>query len=547
MYCRRHEIRYAVSLILICWSSVIARADQATADAGDQIPAAIAAKLDRGLDPDSQQSLRVFVRLRDQMFVRSGDYERFAAQHSGRGRRSLRMQVLNTLRGKSKSSWQKVAQPVQALEIEQVRRYWIVNGFACRATGAACAALAKLPEVDFVYLQRGGARQERFLSAPPDPARAAQMRDMYRRVLSEWKDDSAQPFSAAGLSVPWNVTRIRADLAWKQEQAWGQGVTVALMDSGLMETPSLTAALWKNPDEQLNQKDDDGNGLIDDIFGYDFAADSFYAIGDGAQRTHGSMCGGIIAGRPLNTLKLATGVAPRSRLMMLRGMGLLRAYEYAVTQGADVVSMSYMYTQQNIGHYRGLYRLAHEHLAAAGVISVGGAGNFGPSGRPSLPDGRQIATPKDIPCVIAAAGIHENGQVPGFSSRGPCSWTGIKFYDDYPLDAPLKKPDVCGCIGGFPVWGRPSALRKNWTLVARESEKISLIRGPQGNSFSGPHAAGVVALMLSVNPDLNAWDIQRLLQQTCRDLGPPGWDPIHGAGLLDALKAVRAAKAHMTE
>ncbi|MEO1999609.1 MAG: S8 family serine peptidase [Planctomycetaceae bacterium] len=137
--------------------------------------------------------------------------------------------------------------------------------------------------------------------------------------------------------------------------------------------------------------------------------------------------------------------------------------------------------------------------------------------------------------------------MPDFSSRGPCSWTGVKFYDDYPLGAPLKKPDVSGCIGGFPVWGRPAALRKGWTVVSRESAEIGLIRGPQGNSFSGPHAAGVVALMLSANPDLTAWDVQRLLRQTCRDLGDPGWDPIHGAGLLDALAAVRAAKQHVPQ
>ena len=61
-------------------------------------------------------------------------------------------------------------------------------------------------------------------------------------------------------------------------------------------------------------------------------------------------------------------------------------------------------------------------------------------------------------------------------------------------------------------------------------------------SFSGPHAAGVAALMLSVNPELNAWQVKRLMEETCKDLGAPGRDPVFGAGLLQARDAVRAAK-----
>ncbi|MFZ5832455.1 MAG: S8 family serine peptidase, partial [Planctomycetota bacterium] len=66
--------------------------------------------------------------------------------------------------------------------------------------------------------------------------------------------------------------------------------------------------------------------------------------------------------------------------------------------------------------------------------------------------------------------------------------------------------------------------------------------GPQGNSFSGPHAAGIAALMLSVNPELKPWELKQLMEQTSTDLGEKGWDPYHGAGLLDALAAVRSAK-----
>jgi subtilisin family serine protease len=71
---------------------------------------------------------------------------------------------------------------------------------------------------------------------------------------------------------------------------------------------------------------------------------------------------------------------------------------------------------------------------------------------------------------------------------------------------------------------------------------MALVVGPRGNSFSGPHAAGVAALMLSVNPDLCAWEVKELMEKTCRDLGLKGRDYTYGAGLLQANHAVRAAR-----
>ena len=67
------------------------------------------------------------------------------------------------------------------------------------------------------------------------------------------------------------------------------------------------------------------------------------------------------------------------------------------------------------------------------------------------------------------------------------------------------------------------------------------LRGPRGNSFSGPHAAGVAALMLSANPELPAWRVKELMEATCKDLGEEGRDTTYGAGLIQADAAVRAA------
>ena len=217
-------------------------------------------------------------------------------------------------------------------QIRAVARFWIVNGIACDATPQACRTLAARGEVAFIYRQRGPVLQHVRLAAgrrrqpgAGEQDRSEQQKQVYEQVLAQWKDDSSEPLSTEGVQIPWNLKRIQADAAWGQEKATGRGVVVALCDTGLMTAPALVRALWRNPKEKLNGRDDDANGYVDDLFGYDFAARSYYALGDAARMPHGSMCGGIVAGRPLNDKKIITGVAPRARLMVLRGMGYLKA------------------------------------------------------------------------------------------------------------------------------------------------------------------------------------------------------------------------------
>jgi len=508
-------------------------------------PALGADKLDDGIAP-GEQFRPVFVRMTTQLLAGGGAYEKFCRANASRRRLKLRSEVLATLKRNSDKSFKAIAPTVGKLRrgggLKALQRYWIVNGFACLATGDACAVLAKDSGVAFVYLQSMRTGQHKIPRSGLPHRAVAGYKQVYQRIIDKWTDDSKDPVTAKGFSLPWNAKRIKADQAWARHGATGKGVVVAMFDSGLLVTPSLTAALWRNPGEKFNGKDDDSNGYVDDIFGWDFARDSWYALGDGTTRTHGSMCAGIVAGRPLNSNKLITGVAPRARLMILRGAGSrLEAYQYALTNGADIISMSYMLVGVKLGHYRGVFRLAHEHLAAAGVVAVGGAGNFART----QPRGSQIAMPKDIPCVITAAGVNEDGSKAPASSEGPCYWSGVKFYDDYPRTSPLLKPDVTGCFGGYPVWGRPAMIkmsRGRWKLATDEGGGIGLIIGPQGNSFAGPHAAGVAALMLSANPDLTAWRVKELMELTCTDIGKKGRDYTFGAGLLNALRAVEAAK-----
>jgi len=73
--------------------------------------------------------------------------------------------------------------------------------------------------------------------------------------------------------------------------------------------------------------------------------------------------------------------------------------------------------------------------------------------------------------VIAAAGVLEDGAAPPFSSRGPCNWDEVPFFEDYAANAPLQKPDVAACIGGFPVWHWATGPRGRRVEVAWQDDE----------------------------------------------------------------------------
>lgn len=502
------------------------------------------APCDSGLDK-SEAPTAIFVRMRDQLFADGSAYPAYCKQHATTKRSQLRAANLASLHKRADDSWQQVARQITKLResgsLRDLQRFWIINGFAAMATGEAVRALQQLPAVAFVHKQTQPGRSQQHIAKRAANWLRKRQRDETAALTMLAKHAKESAFEADGLTIPWNLQSIRADKAW-QLGATGKGVTIAMLDSGVLCFEPLVQALWQNPGEQLDGKDTDGNGFVDDLFGWDFGGNTRFVVGDGA-KSHGTMCGGILAGRPWGDQKTVTGVAPRAQLMVMRGTGKLRAYEYAASMGADVLSMSYMWVNVELGSYRAVFRTAHEHLAACGIVAVGGAGNFARTAK----EGHQITLPKDIPCVIAAAGIAKNGKVPGFSSRGPCTWHDVPFFRDYPKSAPLHKPDVTTCAADIPVWHWVKFPGRNHEVVWRDERGFGLIVGPRGNSFSGPHAGGTAALMLSVQPELTPWRVQALMIEACQDLGKTGWDATHGHGLLQADKAVLAARAATVE
>ncbi len=231
--------------------------------------------------------------------------------------------------------------------------------------------------------------------------------------------DQQWALANSGQSVSGTTGTAGADIdavqAW--EQATGnEAVVVAVVDTGCHLThPDLAANLWVNSGEIAdNGIDDDHNGYVDDLQGWDFADEDNYPQDVSG---HGTHVAGIIAARADNA-KGITGVARQVRIMPLRFMNgfdtgtvadAIAAIGYALTQGARIVNCSW----GSGGYSSSLYNV----MASANALFVCAAGNnaddadrhgFYPAGF-------------DLQNVIAVAASDQNDELAWFSNYGQIS------------------------------------------------------------------------------------------------------------------------------
>ena len=224
--------------------------------------------------------------------------------------------------------------------------------------------------------------------------------------------------------------------------------------------------------------------------------DTFDAIGTGDRvHPHGTSIVGAIAARAR-----LRGTAPGAHILVARAFGtqrtsmdgtttdILKAIDWAMQRGARVINMSFA---------GGRDPAIERRLNVArgrGIILVAAAGNAGPTS-PAL-------YPAAIPGVIAVTATDEDDRI------------------------------------------YRSAVRGNHITIAAPGVNLMLptvggdYRVASGTSFSAAEITGVIALMLERNPGLNPEAVRRALISTARDLGAPGIDPLFGAGLVDAYRAV---------
>jgi len=300
--------------------------------------------------------------------------------------------------------------------------------------------------------------------------------------------------------VNWGIPRIGAPQAWQTTHG-SEEVVVALIDSGVDYTvPELAQSMWVNKDEiPDNGIDDDGNGYIDDIHGWDFRDDDNSPFTGTRLHWHGTFVASIIAARPGKNA--IVGVAPGAKIMDIRFLDsenlfyeqdwkiFAEAVNYAVDNGASIINLS-VYSS---GRPRAVLEQAIRRATEKGVIVVAIAGNEG------LPE---VSYPAKYDFVIAVSAINHSDQLAEFSNYG----------SEIVLTGPGEI--ITSLIpGGF--------------LATRS-----------GTSFAAPFVSGTLALILSANQHMTGAQAVALLEESATDLGTAGHDNYFGHGLVNADAAV---------
>lgn len=454
------------------------------------------------------QRVPVLLLGRTQLLRGPDAFSEFARSNSARRRTELRQEVTGRLKQIASAEQGEILAALGSPA--EARQLWIVNAIVAPLSADEIRRAATLDQVIYIY-------HAQEVPIAPSPA----------GTVSEVITTERVPFSLRGKKVPWNLRQIKADKVWRKLKVTGDGTIIALLDNGLNYAHhDLRSNIWVNEREVANNGvDDDGNGFVDDYYGYDFVSMKAEVRSFGSQAQHGTWTAGIAAGD--GSGGMITGVAPRAKVMSLVQQSIyttMLAFQYALENGADVFNMSF--SIPGLGNLRGVWRLMADHAVSAGAVLVTGAGNF----QKTAPIPIQQRTPEDIPSVISVGGVDRNLQVTSFSSFGPVEWASVKFYNDFPMPAGLTKPDLAAFPGAdYPVLGLD------------DTSYIDPNTSIRGNSFSGPHVAGVAALMLSAAPELPAWKVKEILESTATDLGHRGKDNQTGSGLANAYKAVKKA------
>ncbi|NJN63991.1 MAG: S8 family serine peptidase [Acidobacteria bacterium] len=318
------------------------------------------------------------------------------------------------------------------------------------------------------------------------------------------------------------VALMRAPEVWNDLGNTGDGAVVAVIDSGVCWTHSdIVNQIWVNPGEDLdgdrvvmdagdeNGIDDDGNGFIDDLIGWNFEIGTNEPSDD---NSHGSHCAGTVAGD--GTAGFQSGMAPDAKIMVVKvglnfsdEVDVWNAMQYAAENGADAISMSLGWPHSQ-NPDRATWRNNCENTIDLGTAMVIAAGNEGSGSEPD-----NVRTPGDVPRVITVGATDCSDAAAGFSSRGPVGWQDVSPFNDHPYPPGLIKPDVSA----------PGVDTRSHNVCSGYSYK-------SGTSMATPHVAGAVALMRSANAGLTHDDIKQLLQDTSIDLGTPDKDNTFGAG-----------------
>ncbi len=302
------------------------------------------------------------------------------------------------------------------------------------------------------------------------------------------------------------------------EEAWDHltqsEIIVAIIDSGAdLNHEDLSENLWTNPDEiPGNGQDDDHNGYVDDLHGYNFFN---HASAPQDDYGHGSQVTGVI-GAVGNNARGITGTAWRSRLMILKVLDsegnsnvsqAVEAIQYAMEKRAKIINMSWGYSPEG-GAPSGILQDAINAAEAAGILVVASAGNHSP-GLSNDTDPRQANYPSSYPApnIIAVAATDTRDTLANFSDYGPNT-----------VDIGAPGVDIFSTLPG---------------------NRYGFFTG---SSAAAPHVTGAAALLWALNPNLRYDQIKQLLLQSVDPI-PSLQGKILSGGRVNLISAMKGSPA----
>ncbi len=306
----------------------------------------------------------------------------------------------------------------------------------------------------------------------------------------------------------WHLPLIGAPTAW--DTTYGSpGVLVAVLDDGVdIRHPDLAANISVNGGEIAGDGiDNDHNGFIDDIYGWNFAENNNNVMPDDPKTDiHGTEVAGLIASRVDNAMGVA-GVAGQVHILpekvvgngTLTSLNLAKAAAYAVSRGAKIITNSTnIDTLVNDPVFSAAVDFAYDH----GVLWINSAGNA------NMADPPRVAFEQMI--LVAATDSTDHKE----------------SYSNYGSGIDISAP------GGDANNGLLTTVP-----VAAGSYGLAY-----GTSMAAPIVAGVAALIWSANPGFTRDQVASRLMATADDLNilNPAYEDQLGSGRVDAGAAVSA-------
>jgi len=309
----------------------------------------------------------------------------------------------------------------------------------------------------------------------------------------------------------WALQSISLPKAWDFAQECPE-VVIAVVDTGVDYLhPDLSENIWTNTVEQNGTPgvDDDGNGFIDDLYGWDFADGDAYPLD---VYGHGTHVAGIIGARG-NNLEGVTGVCWTAKLMVLKvqadgaeemdDLAVINALQYAAGHGARIINCSF-----GGEAFSQIESDAFAELQTAGILTVCAAGNsarnIDTQGLENYPASYTFSN------IMAVAASNQTNSLASFSNYGP-------------LSVDIMAPGV----------SIKSAMPSTYGIK-------------DGTSMSAAFVSGTAGLILSKNPQMNCGTVKSAIMSTAEPV-PSADGKIGSEGKINALAALCSTNTVTTD